>query len=1041
MKTQITYPGFCLLALLLASVFAIGQNGQITVNRIELMPDAPSPYQMRDWLNVSRNYDAFVYDLLKTGQYLPLVFIHPEGVNYLAHPSFGLHSYVGTVNPNNGEAINILPSLVGATLCGIDKSDQDGMNWILMSQDYFNKQNGELIYLNNRSGGSGSDWWYDLMPNVYFYQLYDLYGDVGDAQFQFESVASRFAEAVRGMGGSDTPWTRASMNYRAWDFVSMKPNEEGVPEPEAAGAYAWVLYHAYKQLGNPEYLKTAEWSMEFLSLLGTNPSYELQLPYGAYVAAKMNAELQTEYDIEKLVYWIFNRGPLRGWGTIVGNWGGVDVSGLVGEANDQGNDYAFQMNGVQQAGALVPMVRYDKRFCRAVGKWVLNLANATRLMYPRFLPAAQQDASDWSDTYDPDAVLGYEALREHLNGYSPFATGDAVNGGWAGTNLALYGTSSIGYLGSMITTTDVQMILCIDLLKTDFYRDTAYPSYLLYNPYPDERTVTLDVGSELVDIYDALTETYLSQGVAGEVSVSIPGDHARSLVYVPSGGTEIYRDNKLLVNGVVIDYMQSAVAYNAAPRIQALAADRYEIEFGDTVTIYAAAIDPETKDLTYIWSITGGMLLGDGEEVEWVAPGQDGEDTISLIVFDDDGNSDTAQITILAVAEVNEAPEIIELKAGQRSVNPGAVVTISSIATDPNGDSLSYAWSASGGIIQGSGNIVTWQSPLMTGIYSIHLSVQDDQGALAEGDIDIFVYDYPNASGDLIAHYPFDGNALDVSGNTLHGNVSGAKLVPDRFGNPSGAYHFDGINDHITVSNTPILNFNEGITLSCWVKPLQLPDRETFILSHGSWQYRWKLSVIPDKRLRWTVKTTGGPVGDLDSETFLQKDSVFYVSATFDGNYMLLFIDGRLESFRALSGTVASTDIDLEIAQMLPDVQTYNFGGVIDDIRIYNYGLLPDSISILAGNTTTGMQETKEISDFSIYPNPVQDHLTLILGDAFFDVRSVQVFDANGQLVQLVHTGGSRQMQLRTDDFRPGLYFLKIRNGSSVHTVRFIRIE
>jgi hypothetical protein len=87
------------------------------------------------------------------------------------------------------------------------------------------------------------------------------------------------------------------------------------------------------------------------------------------------------------------------------------------------------------------------------------------------------------------------------------------------------------------------------------------------------------------------------------------------------------------------------------------------------------------------------------------------------------------------------------------------------------------------------------------------------------------------------------------------------------------------------------------------------------------------------------------------------------------------------------------------------------------------------------------VQETKEISDFSIYPNPVKDQLTLILGDAFFDVRSVQVFNENGRLVKLVHPGGSRQMQLRTGDLRPGLYFLKIRNGSSVHTVRFIRIE
>lgn len=55
----------------------------------------------------------------------------------------------------------------------------------------------------------------------------------------------------------------------------------------------------------------------------------------------------TEYNVEKLLFGI-NRGPLRGWGTIVDTWNSVDVSGLVGEANQTGDDYAFQLNGVSK---------------------------------------------------------------------------------------------------------------------------------------------------------------------------------------------------------------------------------------------------------------------------------------------------------------------------------------------------------------------------------------------------------------------------------------------------------------------------------------------------------------------------------------------------------------------------------------------------------------------------------------------------------------------------------------------------------------------
>ncbi|MBK9105455.1 MAG: hypothetical protein IPL92_13050 [Saprospiraceae bacterium] len=140
---------------------------------------------MRDWKSVATAYDSFVYDEQKSGEHLPLVFVKASGTNYPQRATFGLDTYVGTYSNNNGEGINVLPSLVGASLAGIDKTNQYGRNWILMSQDYFNKGNGEFLYLNNIGGHSGSDWWYDMMPNIYFYQLYDLYGRIGDAEISF----------------------------------------------------------------------------------------------------------------------------------------------------------------------------------------------------------------------------------------------------------------------------------------------------------------------------------------------------------------------------------------------------------------------------------------------------------------------------------------------------------------------------------------------------------------------------------------------------------------------------------------------------------------------------------------------------------------------------------------------------------------------------------------------------------------------------------------------------------------------------------------
>ena len=80
------------------------QIAQIAVPRVEQMPNEPAPYNVRDWQEVALLYDSFLYDLSKTGQYLPLVYLENNGINYPQNPAFGLHTYVGTNSPFGNEA-------------------------------------------------------------------------------------------------------------------------------------------------------------------------------------------------------------------------------------------------------------------------------------------------------------------------------------------------------------------------------------------------------------------------------------------------------------------------------------------------------------------------------------------------------------------------------------------------------------------------------------------------------------------------------------------------------------------------------------------------------------------------------------------------------------------------------------------------------------------------------------------------------------------------------------------------------------------------
>ena len=549
---------------LLAGIASAMFGQQLKIDRIELMPNKPEPYVMRDWKQVALGYDSLVYDVTKKGEYLPITRITSDVTNFPGRKSYLQHTFIGSIDTLKTESINTFMSIVGATLCGVDKTNSFGQNWVLMSEEFFNCKNGLNLYGNRTNTGTGHDWWYELIPNVLFYQLYALYPEVGNFKQQFTTVADRWLECVKALGGDAKTGTLPETNYRAFNFNTMKPLLGSVPEPESAGAMGWMFYMAYSQTHEQKYLDAAKLCMERFSSFTSNPSYELQYLYGTINAARMNAELGTNYDLHKMLNWCFDVGPLRrwqhtlGWGVVVGKWGGMDVSGMMAAVSKEGEtswgDYAFIMNAFQQMGILAPLVRYDDRYARAIGKFLLNSANANRLFYSKYLPVENQDCAEWSRKYDPNSYIAYEAVRQYKDGKTPFATGDAVPCGWAKTNLSLYSSAPVGYLGGIMEKTNVEAILKFDLLKTDFFHTQSYPSYLLYNPYNANRKVEIDLGPKSCDVYDAVSNKFIGKSVKGKFKFNMPADQAMILVLTPTGGKITHEQEKTLVNGVVIDY-------------------------------------------------------------------------------------------------------------------------------------------------------------------------------------------------------------------------------------------------------------------------------------------------------------------------------------------------------------------------------------------------------------------------------------------------------------------------------------------------------
>jgi len=440
----------------------------------------------------------------------------------------------------------------------------------------------------------------------------------------------------------------------------------------------------------------------------------------------------------------------------------------------------------------------------------------------------------------------------------------------------------------------------------------------------------------------------------------------------------------------------------------------------------------------------------------WTAPNTLGSFSISCVVDDGHGGRDTATTFVQVVDFFNFPPIISSFVARPRKIDLNAVSQIVCTASDPDGDTLSYNWSATGGLIIADSSTATWTAPSVAGNHFVFCRVEDGRGGSSVDSIGIEVRDFSQTqTGDLVAFYPFSGNASDSSGFNNNGTVHGAILTPNRQGVPNSAYSFDGNTDYIEVANSASLNFQQSVTINFWMRVDAFYEREQHPLSHGNWENRWKIS-ISNRRLRWTVKTTAG-VKDLDSETELSTNVWYNVTVLYSGSDFEVYLNGDLDAFTSWSGTILQTTIDLTIGQVLPNNQGFNFNGVLDDIRIYNYALSVQEIEALSGGTTDVHEggQTTIPTKYALeqnYPNPFNPDTKIgfslpagqagIQGSGF---TSLKIYDALGRELATLVNGklepGKHAVRFDASTLSSGVYFYRLTSPTGTITRKMILLR
>ncbi len=612
-------------------------NGQKEIPRIARYgSEIPGDYKWFDYRSAALAYDALLYGEQPEGAYFPLLW------QDAAHDTFGFAAYVGdgrTGSNGSQEAVATVASVLSATLLGVDKSSQNGINYVSQLHAYFSQE--EAVVLNNPGGSSqGASMWYMLYPAILFGQVSALYPEETQIREDALTTMESWYQAYLVMKES------GSFDYTGFDFSTMQPYANGIwKEPDCAAGIAVLMQMGYDMTGRQEYGEAVAGCLDYLTGYEGSPLYEVLLYFAPSLAARLNAQQGKAYDVDKLLADSLNGSsiPRGGWGSITGQWGDYTVNGLIGSTSD-GGGYAFSMNTFAGGYALADLAKYDPRYARALGVWYLNAASASRYFFPGETAPEKQSSTGHEAAMEFIGIAGkavpFEGIRKSSNSQTPWVGGDPTVYGWADTDLSLYSGGHTGMFAAVAEATDVEAILRIRCDGTPGMASGCATS-LLYNPHDREKKVTFMLPEGRWDLFDSVEKQIVAEGAEGSAVLTLGPGQAAVLVEVPAGTRIVHENGQYTANGVWIASDTVTVEIDGLENNDKVSG-RVKLE------ILVTATDPETTVSEVVLEIDGKeTLYGPGEDVIFqTGEYGTGSKNVNVTVRMSDGKSDAAGIRL-----------------------------------------------------------------------------------------------------------------------------------------------------------------------------------------------------------------------------------------------------------------------------------------------------------------------------------------------------------------------------------------------------------
>lgn len=158
---------------------------------------------------------------------------------------------------------------------------------------------------------------------------------------------------------------------------------------------------------------------------------------------------------------------------------------------------------------------------------------------------------------------------------------------------------------------------------------------------------------------------------------------------------------------------------------------------------------------------------------------------------------------------------------------------------------------------------------------------------------------------------------------------------------------------------------------------------------------------------------------------------------------MMLFVNGKLNTFKLQTGSIRTSILPLLIGQMLPTDASYNYKGILDEIRIYDYAIHPEGVTKLYGQGIVSSAKTvNAVGLIQIYPNPVQQFLNIELQDRLHQVTKISITDIMGKNHIGMEVNEHAISQIDVGALKTGSYIFQAinRSGEIIKSIQFIKL-